>query len=51
MLGNFPADFHEPFYRDYLEDDLAELLTAAGFVVDEVEPHLVAKVVTAHRPS
>ena len=42
--------FHEPFYRDYLEDDLAALVAEAGFVVDAVEPHLVAKVVTARRP-
>lgn len=50
VLAGFPADFHEPFYRDYLEDDLAALLTEAGFAVDSVEPHLVAKVVTARRP-
>lgn len=51
VLADFPRDFHEPFYRDYLEDDLAALLAEAGFVVDAVEPQLVAKVVTAHRPA
>ena len=50
VLAGFPTEFHEPFYRDYLEDDLAALLTEAGLVVDSVEPHLVAKVVTARRP-
>jgi ubiquinone/menaquinone biosynthesis C-methylase UbiE len=49
-LRSFPGEFHEPFYNDYLEDDLGELLREVGFVVDAVEPHLVAKVVTARRP-
>jgi ubiquinone/menaquinone biosynthesis C-methylase UbiE len=49
VLANFPSEFHEPFYRDYLADDLATLLGEAGFTVDAVEPHLVAKVVTARR--
>ncbi|MDX2092631.1 MAG: class I SAM-dependent methyltransferase [Kofleriaceae bacterium] len=49
-LRQFPEDFHEPFYADYLEDDLAALLAEVGFVVDQSEPHLVAKVVTARRP-
>jgi ubiquinone/menaquinone biosynthesis C-methylase UbiE len=50
-LREFPRDFHEPFYADYLEDDLAELLREAGFVVESSEPHLVAKVVVARRPA
>ncbi len=50
VLADFPTEFHEPFYRDYLEDDLAALVAERGFVVDDVEPHLVAKVVTAHKP-
>jgi ubiquinone/menaquinone biosynthesis C-methylase UbiE len=49
-LHEFPREFHEPFYADYLEDDLAVLLAEAGFVVESVEPHLVAKVVVARRP-
>jgi ubiquinone/menaquinone biosynthesis C-methylase UbiE len=48
-LREFPRDFHEPFYADYLEDDLAVLLCEAGFTVESVEPHLVAKVVVARR--
>lgn len=50
VLADFPREFHEPFYRDYLDDDLAALLADAGFVVDAVEPHLVAKIVIARRP-
>lgn len=49
VLRDFPRDFHEPFYDDYLEDDLAGLLREVGFDVTSVEPHLVAKVVVARR--
>jgi ubiquinone/menaquinone biosynthesis C-methylase UbiE len=50
VLGDFHATYHEPFYKDYLDDDLAGLLGEAGFVVDSSEPHLVAKVVVARKP-
>ena len=50
VLANFSVEFHEPFYQDYLEDDLATLVTAQGFRVEAVEPHLVAKVVVARKP-
>jgi ubiquinone/menaquinone biosynthesis C-methylase UbiE len=51
VLRGFPREFHEPFYADYLEDDLGELLAEIGFAVQATEPHLVAKVVVATRPS
>ena len=50
VLANFPVEFHEPFYQDYLGDDLAELVRECGFTVQSVEPHLVAKVVAARKP-
>jgi ubiquinone/menaquinone biosynthesis C-methylase UbiE len=50
VLHSFPRDFHEPFYEDYLEDDLAALLAEVGFAVRETQPQLVAKVVVARRP-
>lgn len=50
FLGRFAAEFHEPFYRDYLEDDLAGALAEAGFTVEAVEPHYVAKVFVARKP-
>ncbi|HEY1546836.1 MAG TPA: class I SAM-dependent methyltransferase [Kofleriaceae bacterium] len=51
VLREFPAEFHEPFYADYLEDDLAALLAEAGFVDIETQAHLVAKVVVARKPA
>jgi ubiquinone/menaquinone biosynthesis C-methylase UbiE len=50
-LASFPAEFHEPFFADYLEDDLAEILTAAGLRVTARETHLVARVVVAEKPA
>lgn len=49
-LQAFPEEFHEPFYADYLEDDLAALLGEVGFQVESSEPQFVAKVVVARRP-
>jgi len=46
-LAQFQRDLHEPYFRSYLEHDLAELVTEAGFAVDSVEPHLVSVVVAA----
>ncbi|MBP8810111.1 MAG: class I SAM-dependent methyltransferase [Kofleriaceae bacterium] len=50
VLAGFPREFHEPFYADYLDDDLAGMATAAGAVDVTAEPILVAKLVTARRP-
>ncbi len=46
-LGRFARDFHEPFYDDYLEDDLAVALREEGFRVESVTPAFVSKVVVA----
>jgi ubiquinone/menaquinone biosynthesis C-methylase UbiE len=50
-LRAFPSEFHEPFYEDYLGDDLAGILVECGGTVEATEAHLVAKVVIAHRPA
>ena len=50
VLAGFPAEYHEPFYQDYLTDDLSDLLAECGFTVDSSDPHLVAKVVVARKP-
>ncbi|MDQ3037840.1 MAG: class I SAM-dependent methyltransferase [Myxococcota bacterium] len=51
FLQRFPMDFHEPFYRDYLADDLAVALREVGFEVPEVRAHFMSKVVTARKPA
>jgi ubiquinone/menaquinone biosynthesis C-methylase UbiE len=50
VLHAFSREFHEPFYDDYLADDLAGVLAEVGFDVESSDPHLVAKVVVARRP-
>ncbi len=50
-LREFPREFHEPFYADYLEDDLAALVGEVGFTGVTTEVHLVAKIVIARRPT
>lgn len=49
VLGNFSRDFHEPFYADYLKDDLAAILADHGFAIESVEPAFVSKVVVARK--
>lgn len=49
-LRNFPREFHEPFFNDYLEDDLGTMFAEAGAAIESSRPHLVAKVVTALKP-
>jgi ubiquinone/menaquinone biosynthesis C-methylase UbiE len=46
-LQQFSKDMHEPFFADYQEDDLGELVSDAGFVSVVTSPHFVAKVVSA----
>lgn len=45
----FAQDLHEPFFPDYVNDDLAPALSEAGFEVKSVEPWFVSKVVVAKR--
>jgi len=51
FLGRFAVDFHEPFYEEYLRDDLAEALREVGFENIRVERAFLSKVVVAHRPA
>lgn len=48
FVERFASEMHEPFYRDYLGDDLAAGLREVGYTVDDVEQAYLAKVVTAH---
>ena len=50
MMDNFPAIFHEPYYRHYTTDNLEERLMTAGFTNLKVENHFVSKYWTASKP-
>ena len=47
FLENFAASMNEPFFADYLQTDLSELMAEAGFEVRSVERCFLSKVVTA----
>ena len=51
MIDNFPAIFHEPYYRHYSTDNLAERLEQAGFIDVQIENHFVSKYWTAKKPN
>jgi ubiquinone/menaquinone biosynthesis C-methylase UbiE len=50
VLLGFPQEFHEPFYADYLRDDLASILDETGFSATQTQSHLVSKIVVASKP-
>ncbi|MCU0567419.1 MAG: methyltransferase domain-containing protein [Oculatellaceae cyanobacterium Prado106] len=43
MMRNFPAMFHEPYYRHYIQDNLGDRLQQAGFATVETKVHFVSK--------
>jgi ubiquinone/menaquinone biosynthesis C-methylase UbiE len=47
FLDNFAASMNEPFFADYLANDLSEAIKEAGFEVSAVERCFLSKVVTA----
>jgi len=49
QLEHFPVQFHEPFFRQYLHDDLRARFNEAGFDVVEVTQHFITKVVAARK--
>ncbi len=49
FLAAFPMLYHEPFFKSYLRDDLAELLSECGLEVESAEPAFLARVVVARR--
>lgn len=50
-LENFAQVYHEPFYREYIRDDLETWLDDIGFDILSSDPHSVAKVVVARKPA
>lgn len=50
MMDGFSATFHEPYYKDYVRDDLARRLESAGFSEVTCEIHFLSKYFTARKP-
>jgi len=50
MVSNFPIQYHEPYYRNYIQDNLVDRLEQAGFENITTENHLVSKYWIARKP-
>jgi ubiquinone/menaquinone biosynthesis C-methylase UbiE len=50
LMENFPVSFHEPFYRDYIQDDLVKRLEATGFINIKTEHHFASKYWVVQKP-
>jgi hypothetical protein len=51
FLETFASEMHEPFYRDYVRDDLRALVEGAGLEPGGVERAWLSKVVSARKPA
>ncbi|ERN43151.1 methylase involved in ubiquinone/menaquinone biosynthesis [Rubidibacter lacunae KORDI 51-2] len=50
LMKNFPATFHEPYYKHYITDNLEDRLRSAGFEVESVYNYLASKYWVARKP-
>lgn len=51
FLDAFSREMHEPFFSDYIDDPLEEVLHEAGLEVEATERAWLSKVVVARRPA
>ncbi len=49
-LEQFPKDFHEPFYKNYIRHPMETLFAECGFVGAETATGFFSKVATARKP-
>ena len=49
-MENFRRVFHEPYYRDYISDDIDERLSQAGFAAVTAQSHFMTRVWSARKP-
>ena len=50
VMENFRRVFHEPYYRDYITDNIPERLQRSGFEVVEANSYFMTRVWTARKP-
>ncbi len=50
LLEYFPVAFHEPYYADYLRQDLGALFDSAGLVVERVEQAYLSRLMVFAKP-
>jgi hypothetical protein len=49
VMDNFRRGFHEPYYRDYIGDDIDVRLRQAGFEAITAETHFMTRVWSARK--
>ena len=50
FLDWFPVAYHEPYYKGYVDDDVASFLEEAGFRIEARDEVLFSKIVVARKP-
>ncbi len=50
IMENFSETFHEPYYRNYMTDDLIKRLHKAGFESVDTQIHFMSKYLIARKP-
>lgn len=50
VMENFCGMFHEPYYMNYIKDDLVDRLEKAGFTHIEIQHHFMSKYWIARKP-
>jgi ubiquinone/menaquinone biosynthesis C-methylase UbiE len=50
-MEDFHQTFHEPYYKHYMRDDLADRLKTAGFQEIQTEVHFMSKYLIAQKPT
>ena len=51
LLEAFPQRFHEPYYRHYLTDDLADIFARAGLEAQETDLAFLSKAMRFRKPA
>lgn len=51
VLQGFAGNFHEPYYLDYVQQDLRAVFESAGMVVESEDIHWLSKSVVVLKPS
>ncbi|MDX2265169.1 MAG: methyltransferase domain-containing protein [Hyphomicrobiales bacterium] len=49
LLEGFPVRFHEPYYEEYLSDDLAAMFAAAGLQPVETSTAFLSKIIASRK--
>jgi ubiquinone/menaquinone biosynthesis C-methylase UbiE len=50
IMEGFATTFHEPFYRDYVRDDMRSRMTQAGFTVTDQQTHYMSMYLVGQKP-